>query len=156
MPKPLSDDERQRIIDLLPTGKSCREIADEVGRSKDTVSRIAQSVGHVFGRINQARAMSAMEAYGAEARAKRLAIAHERMMRILNRMGQPHTRYHFGGKDNTLNQIDLDEPDSDMLRQYASAYASLSQAEAATLRHDNREDQGLPAVEQWLRDLVGS
>lgn len=155
MAKPLTEEQRQQIIDLLPTGRSCNDIAKQVGRSPDTVSRIAKSVGHAFGHMNLARAHEVRRAYGVEARARRVALAHERMLRILERMGQPHTRYHFGGKDNTLNSVELDEPDSEMLRQYASAYASLSKAEADTLRHDERSDD-VDRASGLIVDLVES
>lgn len=155
MGRPIADTERQAILDLLPTGKSCRQIADEVGRSPNTVARVAKSVGHQWGRVNLARAASASKAYGAERRAERLAKIDERISRILERMGQPHTAFNFGGKDNTLATLELDEPDSDALRQYASAVAQLSRAEMEVVKHDERADGDVSAVDDWLRDRIG-
>lgn len=77
------------------------------------------------------------------------------MMRILSRMEEPHRRYNFGGKENTLNWVDLDEPDSDMLRQYATAYAALSRAESDTLKHDERSDD-VDRASGLIVDLVDS
>lgn len=155
MAKPLSATERQAIIDLLPTGKSCRDIAGEVGRSKDTVSRIAREVGHTFGRINVARAQEAMRGYGAEARATRLVKLHQRIDRILDRMGEPHTAFNFGGKDNTYEEREFPEPTTDALRQYAAAVAQLTRAEMEIVKHDERGDDDGADVDRWLDHIAG-
>ena len=42
-----------------------------------------------------------------------------------------------------------------MLSQYATAYAKLAQAEANTLRHDERGDEDMSAVDDWLRHVQG-
>lgn len=158
MGKPLTDDERQAIADDLNGGKSVHQTAKDHSRSSSTISKVAKQFAidvsaNAHSRL--ARAHEARRAYGAEARAERVAIAHERMMRILERMGQPHIKYHFGGKDNTRNEVALDEPDSEMLRQYASAYSSLSRAESDTLRHDERSDD-VDRASGLIVDLVAS
>lgn len=88
MAKPLTDDERQRIITLIEAGKGCAEIAREVGRAVDTVSRIGKDIGHTFGRTNLARALEARSAYSAEARAASAARAQERLDEVLALMGE--------------------------------------------------------------------
>lgn len=110
MAKPVSPEERERIIAEFATGKSCREIADEFGRSADTISRIARSVGHEFGRTNLANARLANLAYGAERRANIRATTVESVERLLREMFAPTTIHNFGGKDNTYNSRDIDQP----------------------------------------------
>ena len=146
----VTDQEREHILQLAADGHSCQQIARETGRSADTVSRIAKAAGHKFGHTNLARAHQARRSYGAEARAQKLEMLHERQVRILERMAEPARRYEFGGKDNDLNWVDLDEPDSDMLRQYSSAFASLSRAEMDIVKYDERGQDGSSDVDEWL------
>lgn len=155
MGKPLTPDERQAIIDLLPTGKSCQQIAREVGRSPDTVSRIAKTEGHVFGHPNLARAHEARRAYGAERRAQRLVVLADRIDRILERMAEPHTAYNFGGKDNDYNERTFEEPTTEALDKYAAAIAKLTRAEMEIVKYDERGDADGADVDRWLDVITG-
>lgn len=137
MAKKISDKERQRIIDLLPTGKSCREIAREVGRSKDTVSRIAREVGHEFGRINAERAREAMKAYGKENRASLINQLHEKAVGMLKHFEGPHLVYSFGGRDNTYSQHVLAEPPVEVKQAAAKTIHILQKSIIETLKYDN-------------------
>lgn len=83
MAAPLTDDERTEIIGMIRAGRGCNDIAREVKRSTDTVSRIAASIGHEFGRQNLARAREAKAAYGAEVRADIASLAARRAHEIL-------------------------------------------------------------------------
>jgi transposase len=153
--KPLTDDERQQIIDLCEQGRSCRDIAAQVGRSHDTVSRIAKEIGHRFGRTNLSRAQEARSAYSAEKRAELAARATERAQEVLERMSGPYLVFNFGGRDNTYEEHTLEEPPTEAVRAMAQTFRDLMRTVLDVDRHDNRNDEGLAAVDQWLRDIVG-
>lgn len=112
MAKRVSDEERQRIIDAFPTGKSCRQIAREFGRNPNTISAIARDVGHEFGHINALRAHEINRKYGAEWRAETRQLLADEARRLLADLRKPALVYSFGGRDNTYNEHTLDEPDT--------------------------------------------
>lgn len=121
MAKPVSPEERERIIAAFATGKSCNQIAKEFGRSSNTISRIARSVGHQFAQVNVARAREINRRYGAEWRAmmrERLAAEAERLLADLRR---PTLVYSFGGKDNRYSEHTIPEPDARMKRDLMQA-----------------------------------
>lgn len=155
MAKPLTDAERQHILDLIQSGKGCAEIASEVGRAPDTVSRLAKSIGWTFGVTNLARAHEARSAYSAERRAVVAARAQERAEELLEKMSGRYLVFNFGGKENTYAEHELDEPPIEAIRQMAQAFRDLQRTVLDIDRHDNRQDEGVSAVDAWLRDLVG-
>jgi hypothetical protein len=155
MAKPLTQEERDEIIDLLPTGKSAREIAAHTGRSVDTVSRLARSVGHAFGQTNLARAHEARSAYSAERRAESAARAQELADKLLGKASGKYLVFNFGGRDNDYNEHELEEPPVEALRQIAASYRDLMRTVLDVDRHDNRNDENLSAVDEWLRTIVG-
>lgn len=155
MAKPLTPDERDRIVALLATGATCRQIADQVGRSPDTVSRIAKDVGHTFGQLAGAHAREARSAYCAERRAGIAARATERAEQLLERMEGEFLVFNFGGKDNTYEEHRLEEPPVEAVRAMAQTVRDLVRTVLDIDRHDNRDEGDLAAVDRWLRDLVG-
>lgn len=155
MAKPLTDDERAEIIELIQSGKPCREIAKQAGRSADTVSRIAQSIGWTFGHPNLARAREAQSAYSAERRALLAARATERAEEMLASMDGRYLVFNFGGKNNTYEEHELDEPPIEAKRAMAQTFRDLMRTVLDIDRHDNRAEEGLAAVDQWLRDMLG-
>jgi hypothetical protein len=156
MAKRLTDAERQEIIDLLPTGASARELAKRTGRSVDTISRIARSVGHEFGRTNLVRAREARSAYGAEARAELAAAAVEEISRLLGDMRKPHVAFSFGGKDNSYNERHFPEPDARSKRELAAAAGALGRMLMDIVRHDERADEVGSDFDEWLREKIGA
>src|SRR5512146_2047859 len=140
MPAPLPDATRQLVVDLLPTGKSCRQIAREAGVSPDTVSRIAKKEGHAFGRANIRRAQEARLAYGAEWRAdfaRKLAADLEAMRQQLS---MRHLVFNFGGRDNTYEEHELSEPPTTAKRDLMNCITSGIRALLDIDRHDRRSD----------------
>lgn len=154
MAAPLTDDERQRIVALLGEGKSARAIADEVGRSTDTVSRIARAIGHDFGRTNLARAQDARSAYCAERRALIAARMTEECELLLDQLHQPHLAYSFGGKDNTYEEHELSEPPVDAKRALIQSARECVRTVLEIDRHDNKSE-GTSAFEAFLATVFG-
>lgn len=139
MPKPVTDDERRRILEHLRTGASCNATAKKFHRSPDTVSRIAKKAGHSFGHTNLARAHEARKAYGAEQRASTAARLHEEADRLLDALHEPHRVWNIGGKDNVYTEHRHPEPDVGakytMIRAAREALRTVLDID----RHDNRQ-----------------
>lgn len=112
MAKPVSAEERERIIEAFATGKSCRQIAKQFGRSPNTISSIARDVGHEFGHTNVLRAHEINRRYGAEWRADMRQRLADEAGRLLDDMRKPALVYSFGGRDNTYAEHTLEQPDT--------------------------------------------
>lgn len=154
MAQPVTDDERAEIIALIQSGQSCKAVAKTVGRSPDTISRIARSIGWTFGRTNLERARETRSAYCAERRAEIAATATEKAERLLAEMEEPFVAFNFGGKDNTYNEHHLDRPPTDAVRAMVQSFRDLMRTVIDIDRHDNQAEDGISAVDQWLRGIV--
>lgn len=133
---PLTEDERRRIVDLLPTGKSCRQIAAEAGRSTQTVSVIARDVGHQFGRVNVARAQEARVAYDQQARADIAKRAAERARKLLD--GFEGDQAHV----TSMGEVVMAPLDAKGEKDRAQAVQLLTRTVLDIDRHDARTDEG--------------
>lgn len=154
MAKPLTDDERDRIVRLLGEGHSYANIAKQVGRSHGTIGRVAQSIGHQSGQTNLARAHEARSAFCAERRALAAARAQERLDEILEDF--------WGKRPVVLRDAEGGSypaslaPDWKGVADMAKAAQTLARLVLDVDRHDNRQEEGMAAVDAWLRDVVGS
>lgn len=155
MAAPLTDTERASIIAAIESGKSCQTIAAEFARSPDTISRIARSIGWTFGHTNAARARESRSAYCAERRAEIAAACTEKVERILADLERPFMAFNFGGKDNTYAEHEMDRPPVDAVRLMVQSVRDLVRTVLDIDRHDNRADEGLAQVDQWLRGMLG-
>ena len=152
--KPLTDDERAAIVDLLGEGLSCSAIAKQTGRSTSTVSNIARSVGHSFGQSNLARAREARSAFCAERRASiasRLTVEAEL---LLDDLHGEYLVFSFGGKDNSYEEHRLAAPPSEAKFTTMRAIGQAMKIVLDIDRADNRADEGAAAVDQWLRSML--
>ena len=148
----LPDDERQRIIDLLPGGRSARSIARETGHSTSTISSIAKSVGHEFGRANLARAQEARQAYGAEWRADFAKRLSAKCDDLLGDMDGAYLVYNFGGKENDYNEHTLAAPPTEAKERLVKSIRLAMQTILDIDRHDNQGGD-TSAVEEWLKAM---
>lgn len=155
MAKPLTEAERQHIIDLCHAGQSRNDIARAVGRSPDSISRVAHTIGHRFGQTNLARAHEARRAYGAEARAETARRFHERANELLEQMDGEYLVFSFGGRDNTYNEQRLSEPPVEAKRQLIQAAAQAMRTVLEVDKHDNAGGGDVSAVDQWLAAMTG-
>ncbi len=154
----LTDAERQTIADLVQTGISYGAIAKQVGRSTGTVARVARSIGWTPEQSNRDRTREAnrtRKAYSAERRAHLAARFTEECELLLDQLHREHLAFNFGGKDNDYNERTLDEPPVDAKRALIQAAREAMRTVIDIDRHDNKADDGLAAVDQWLRGLVG-
>lgn len=151
MAKRIPDDERERIIAAFSSGKSCNQLAKEFGRSPQTISNIARSVGHQFGYLNAIHAHEARKAYGAEWRAnarQKLADAFDDLLADLKR---PALVYSFGGRDNTYNEHELEKPDAKIKRDLIAAASTTMR----TINEMDKAEQGGAddPLMQWIEGL---
>lgn len=156
---PLTDDERAAIIELIRSGLSYVEVARQTARSTGLVAKIAKEIGWSGDQSRLARVQVANEnrsAYSAARRAKIAARLAEEAERLLLEMRQPHLAFNFGGKDNTYEEHQLEEPPVDAKRALMQTVRDALRTVIDIDRHDNRAEEGAAAVDAWLRDMIGS
>ena len=158
MPARLPDEERQRIVDLLGTGKSCQR--HRQGGRTAAQYRVRNRTGSTGSRFRQYKRLHARpeanSAYGAEWRAdfaKRLSAECDSFLENLH--GE-YLVYNFGGKDNDYAEHTLDEPPTEAKLKTAQAIRLSLQSIMDILRHDSDGGLGLPAVDEWLETVRGT
>ena len=105
-----TDEESTRLTELHAAGKSLHFIANELGRSKRTISVWAEKLGLSFDRAETAKAA---EAVHVDNKARRVAL-EERLLveaqKIMDQLWKPTLVFSFGGKDNDYNEHTLTQP----------------------------------------------
>lgn len=158
MAPPLTPDERDHIIKLIRAGWHRNDIATNLGRSRGTVTNVANTIGHNWETVGQSaltRARETRSAYCAERRATLAARFTEEAEQLLDQMHRPHLAYNFGGRDNTYEEHQLDEPPVDAKRALIQAAREAMRTVLDIDRHDNKGDEGAAAVDSWLRGMIG-
>lgn len=149
---PLTEAERQRILDLHAAGKSRNDIAADVNRSGAVVSRVVKEAGLSFDRASTHAATQArkvdLAAKRAELRAKLLNRADE----FIEQMDKPAVVFNFGGKDNTFEQRRLNRPPVKDIRDLMQSASIAITAELRIAQADN--DQGDAAARSLLTRLA--
>lgn len=129
-PPLIGDDDRRRVAELHAQGLSRNAIARETGRSGRTVSRIAAALGLTFERGPQVAA--ATEARKVDAKARRATLALDLLAdaaRLREQLWQPCKVYNFGGRDNTYNERELQQPTfTDKLKIVQAATTAVGKA----------------------------
>lgn len=155
MAKPLTDDERARIVDLLNEGHSANDIAKRTHRSVNTVSRIAKSIGHQFAQTNLARAHEARSAYSAERRATIAARLTVEAELLLDELHGEYLVHNFGGKDNTYAEHKLEQPPTEAKHTIVRAVGQAMKTVLDIDKHDNRDAENLSGFDAWWADRMG-
>lgn len=112
MSAPLDPDKRAAIADAIRAGGARNAIAREHGVSGSTVTGIAKAEG-LDGAFDRASTKTATEARQADVAASqsRLKVRLlEEAHRTLTQLREPCELLHFGGKENTLNRVELERP----------------------------------------------
>lgn len=152
--RPITDAERTRLAELHAQGLSRNEIARDLGRAQSTVSKLAAEAGLSFDR---ARTRAATEAKMLDAKARRAQLAVDLLAdaeRMRLQLWAPTTIYNFGGKENTYNERPVDQPPFRDQRDIVHAVGLLVDKHVRLTEVD-ADLQGLPAVDAWLRNIVG-
>jgi len=118
-----SDENRARLRELHAAGRSCRQIADDLGFSPATISKYARDLGLVFDRAQtdlatRARSIDLLESRQLLAQ-KMLQIGHDQ----LDATERPFLAFNFGGKDNTYSEHRMPRPPVDAVRSMVTTAA---------------------------------
>jgi transposase-like protein len=153
MPAPLDPAKRAAITADIRAGGGRNAIARKHDVGPSTVTLIAQQEGltDAFDRTVTKRATKARNADVSARRAELKALLVEDAHRLRALLWEPCTVYKFGGKDNTLNHVDLDEPDFEGKRNLMTSVGiKVEKLERLDLGGGIEEAAGL------IRDLVDS
>lgn len=150
-----SDEESRRLRDLHADGRSLHSIAKEMGRSKQTISKWAKTLGLSWDRAETAKAAQAKHV---DNKVRRAAL-EERLLceaaLFLDKIHLPSIVFSFGGQYNEYAEHKLDNPPiNDQKSLIQSASTALT---AANKLHElNSDGKDLPAVDAWLEAMTGS
>ncbi len=152
--KPITDEDRRRVGEHHAAGKYRNAIAKEIGRSGSTVSKIASELGLSF---NREATAAATEAKVIDAKAKRADLMNKLLddaERLRQQLFAPTVIHSFGGKENVYNSKPVDQP---LFRDQRDIVQAVNTALSASLRLDlhDADNQGLAAVDAWLRGMTG-
>lgn len=152
MAKPVTPDERARIIEALSTGDSCNTIAKNFHRSPSTISAIATDVGHRFGHSALTRAHEARSAYAAEARGEVAMAALERARQLLAEFEERQPVVSGSADGPVVVRVELDARGQ---KDRAQAMSTLMRTVLDIDRHDNAGGRDVSAMDQWLAAMTG-
>ncbi|VXB82423.1 helix-turn-helix domain-containing protein [Aeromicrobium sp. 9AM] len=151
---PISDTDRALILKLHGEGKSRNDIARETGRAAATVTKTVHAAGLTFDRSKTEAATAAKKADAAALRAQLELDYLEDAQRLRRQLWEPCIAFNFGGKDNTYNSTELDEPIfADKLK---IMQASTSAANASLRIEAARNDGGTAAARSLITDLAAA
>jgi orotate phosphoribosyltransferase-like protein len=155
MPNPISTADRRRILRLHKTGRTRNQIAREVGRSPSTVSAVVAKAGRSFTRGEQVHAATkAKQVDNQVDRAKLVGEMLGTVAKLHGRFFTEHTAYSFGGRDNVYNEHQVSEPSYADKKAIAQTMGTLID-KVLRIEAVDSESQGLAAVDQWLRSMIG-
>lgn len=152
---PWTDEDSARLIAFHSAGASLHSIAADMGRSKQTISKWAKSLGLEWDRTSTAKAA---EAVHVDNKARRVAL-EERLLveasNVLDQLWGPSIVFSFGGPENMYSEHILDRPqfgDQKAIMQTASTALT-----SANKLHDmNSDGRDLPAVDAWLQAMTNA
>ncbi|WP_067470135.1 helix-turn-helix domain-containing protein [Actinomadura macra] len=133
--RPLDDEDRRRVADLHARGLSRNAIAREIGRSMSTVSKLAKEAGLTFDRRRTAMATAARQE---DAKARRVELANLAL-------DDAHVMRRYALASDTGRDA----------RDYAAAYGVFIDRHLR-LNEVDADQQGLAAVDAWLRGITGA
>lgn len=149
---PLTTAEREQILDLAAAGRGRNEIAEEVGRSPGTVTKVCKAAGLDFSR---AATQVATEARKVDLAAMRSRLEQESWVQyglVLARLEQPARLIQFSGTLGQWSEKDVDTIPAKDLADLARAAKDLASA-GKLLADANREqkvDDALDGLDAWL------
>lgn len=135
-PDPISEEDKRRVRDLHAAGESRNAIAEAIGRSGATVSKIAKELELSFDRT---KVKAATEAKVADARARRAALMLDLLadaQRLRAQLWVPHTYVDHGGKDFLRAEWTQPEPTSADKLKLMQATATAASTSMKLEEHD--------------------
>lgn len=141
--RPVTDADKERVKELHAQGMSRNDIARQLGRSGRTISRIAVELGLTFERAGATAAATAAKVADGQARRAQLQLdALEGAQKLYAQMFAPCKAFNFGGKENTYNDTQLNEPTFVDKRNIAVAMQALANTALRLAEYDKGNDLG--------------
>jgi AraC-like DNA-binding protein len=156
--RPVTDHDRDQVRALHAQHLSRNQIARQLGRSTHTVTKLARELGLSFDRANNPGLQEATAARMADGRARRTQLALQLLEdaeRLRQQLFTPTMAYNFGGKDNTYNEHQLNQP-SFRDQQYLMHAIGIAVDRAVRLDAYDKIDESLSGVDAWLAAMTGT
>ena len=155
--RPVTQDDYDRIAELHAQGLGRNAIADAIGRSGRTVSRIAAELGISFERTGAtAAATAAKKADAASLRARLQVESLAGAEKLLGQMFAPAKVFSFGGKENEYNEATHDEPPFRDKQAIANAIQALANTALKLAEADRAAAESAGAdLDRWLNAMAG-
>lgn len=153
----IPDDKRRAIADDIRAGKARNQIARDHHVSVGSVTNIARE-NQISDAFDRSATKRATEAAVADLKAERAVTSRrflEETNRALDRLNRPYLVYAFAGKDGLYREHELELPPAGELRNLITSAAVAFDKHLAADKHDS-DDQGLAAVDAWLRTMLGT
>jgi len=147
---PLDSERIAEIVRLAGQGLSRDEIARRVGVGRATVTKYAPPGS--FDRTHTAVAVKARQTDMAARRVQLAADLLSDAARLREQIWQPTKIYNFGGKDNTYNEHQVDEPPFDAKRTLMQAATTAMTAHLRLVDHDS--DGGVDAAHSLVHGFI--
>ncbi|MEW1638641.1 helix-turn-helix domain-containing protein [Streptomyces sp. NPDC093801] len=151
---PVTLAEQDEIRRLHAEGLGRNEIARRMGRGSRTISVHAARLGLEFDGSQTAEGTRVRMLQLAEKRAILADALTDDALRLSEQMWEPSAIHSFGGKDHTYASALVDEPPAADKRALMAA-AAAANAAAMRLVPPEAETEGMAAVDQWLRGMMG-
>ena len=155
MSKPITKQERTKILRLHAQGLSRNKIAKQLHRSPSAVSRIVHTEGLTFDRQPPPEAVAAARADAAQLRAQLEIDLLQDAARMRAQLWQPAQLHSFGGKNHTHVSVEIPEPvfrdKRDLMQAVKNAIESATRLAAI-----DATAQAAAAVDQWLEHMTNT
>ncbi|MER8233483.1 helix-turn-helix domain-containing protein [Streptomyces sp. NPDC094049] len=151
---PVGEADEIAVRELHAEGHGRNEIARRTGRGTRTVSVIAARLGLEFTTEGTEKATRHRMAQLAEKRAVLADALTDDALRLSAQLWEPATVFNIGGKDNEYTEQAVPEPPAADKRALMAA-ATAAAAQSLRLVPPETDVQGLAAVDQWLRGMMG-
>lgn len=151
----VTEEDLAEIRRLHSEGHGRNEIARRIGKSSRTISVYAARMGLSFSRAQTEEATRARKADLEERRVILAEALQGDAEQLTEQLWQPAKVFRIGGSANKYTEKNLDEPPADAKKDLMAA-AGIAIEKSLKLVPLEREDlEGLAAVDQWLRDMMG-
>lgn len=159
----LTPDEQQAILDLIDAGHTRNDIARRTHRSPGTITNIARANDRTFDRTETKTATRARQVDLAARRAELAAQLVGDAARLRAQLWEPCVERKAmavaqgGNLGSVVEVVEVHHPRppfADQQRIMTCVGIAVDKVLAID-RHDNQADEGLAAVDRWLREMIG-
>lgn len=153
---PITNQEREHVLELHKQGWSRNKIAKKTGRGAGTITNIVKAAGGTFERSQQLKdAVKAKQVDNAARRAELQSGLLDDAIRMREQLFTPMTLHSFGGRDNTYNSQTVTKPPPKELRDIVGAISNAITA-AVKLATVDKDSSKASDVDAWLDTMLDS